>query len=341
MTRPKLHFSKPSTDLRSESKLRLERDAYLLSQQDALRGNIEQGPVRHNCTLCNRGLTNNSFVHRCIEYVRCLNCGHILSRHELKLDDTDFHKIYPPISKEEFYSRVDRIYRPKFDWIKASLGCSEDKAQELFSKKWAEIGCGAGGFISAISEHPDIQLTGFESNSSLAAFARSISDFIPVIHWKDSVAKIFETFSFDVYVAFFVFEHVDNLSELVAALSRVRCGTILIFAVPVYGVGTYFEGVFDRSFARGLDGRVHNQLFTDRSITFLLERAGFVKTHEWIFGQDASDIVRFLRNDIGRRVSECLAMDLMDKVESIENRLQSLFDTSFLADQRHIIAIKA
>ena len=70
---------------------------------------------------------------------------------------------------------------------------------------------------------------------------------------------------------------------------------------------TLLEGLFPEFAARNLDGMAHRQMFTDRSISFLLERIGYAPTAQWIFGQDAADAARMFRHGARKLFPEALA----------------------------------
>ena len=62
------------------------------------------------------------------------------------------------------------------------------------------------------------------------------------------------------------------------------------FSVPKFGLSCLLENMASERYARSLDAAVHVQTFTDQSINFFLQAAGFEKIATWQFGQDALEL---------------------------------------------------
>jgi hypothetical protein len=85
---------------------------------------------------------------------------------------------------------------------------------------------------------------------------------------------------------------------------------------------------------------VHRQLYTDESIRYGVELAGLTIVAEWIFGQDADDLSRFLLQNLEPNASTRWFRDVSRKVMGVQDGIQQVLDRARLADQRHVIAIK-
>jgi hypothetical protein len=204
-----------------------------------------------------------------------------------------------------------------------------------------EIGAGAGYFLSALDDYGVTNFAGFDSNRELVALANRRLKSKRVHHERERLlSKAIQKYPADVYVGFFVLEHVEDAHAFFRQLKRLPKGTIFIFAVPVFGLSVLLDGAFEHNFARQLDGIVHRQLYTDESIQYGVELAGFTIVAEWIFGQDADDLSRFLLQNAKGKYSTRLFRDVSRQVMSVQDGIQQALDRARLADQRHVIAIK-
>ena len=200
---------------------------------------------------------------------------------------------------------------------------------------WMELGSGDGTFLSSLQDTGVTDFIGFEREEALVDRSRSVVGLEKVRLSKESVGEIIRKKPAEVICSFFVFEHVEDLAEVTSNLASYPAGTILCFAVPVYGFSCILENAFPDRYARNMDAATNTQLFTDKSIDYLLDASGFSKIAEWLFGQDANDIVRLLslsvhpRSPNAKILSEC------------RESLQIFFDKNRLSDQRHLIAVKS
>ena len=197
----------------------------------------------------------------------------------------------------------------------------------------------AGFFLKALLNVGVSNLVGFDTNSALVDVANKQCVGAP--------ARLSQNFHQDicpkepdVIVAFFVLEHLESeqRASFWKVLDMLPKGTVFIFSVPCVGFSTIFENSFDGFAARNLDNVVHTQMFTDRSITYMLDRLGFSTHGEWLFGQDGQDLVGTLSvrsNELVRSGAVCL-----DNFNSLVDELQSVFDKHRLCDARHIFCVK-
>jgi len=347
MKKIRIDYSKPSADITKEETYRVNNDAELAQAQKKAMRILLKSPARKLCLLCGQPLGGEEFNHRGLLFTRCHTCGHIQTKNKpptnypfLPSTGYEYKKIYPPLTETEFNDRKNRIYKPKLDWALsclAEIGYSPTKLKEL---KWVEIGCGAGYFLSALDDFGVKNLLGLDADKKLVAYAKKRLGKDKIIYSQISADQITKQCPADIYVAFFVYEHFDNPRAFFSSLQTMKPGTIFIFSVPVYGFSCLLENVFTNNYARNLDGAVHTQLYSDDSINYALNTAGLKMQAQWIFGQDASDLMRFLLQNLQRRLSPRMLSELREKMLLLDDKLQNILDKNLLSDQRHIVAVK-
>ena len=144
----------------------------------------------------------------------------------------------------------------------------------------------------------------------------------------------------DIYVAFFVLEHISDPHQFYKQLSLQPSNTIFIFSVPFFGLSCLLEGVFDKLYARNLDAVVHTQIYTEESIEYALNLAKYEKVGQWVFGQDAEDFSRFILDSLREKYPDDLLQEVSKNLLNIQDSFQHVLDLSHLSDQRHFITIK-
>jgi hypothetical protein len=335
-------YSKPSADIQVESAIRFQKDKELFEHQISISKILLNCGEREICVLCNHPLKGELFTHRNIPFVLCANCGHIQTR-ALPPDDypgVEFKTIYPKLNVGEYKDRKTRIYKPKLDWI---INCLKDlnySKEQIINMRWTEMGAGAGYFLSSLQDIGAQHITGFDADADMVEVANLFIKERKVKHYNGKLSESFKLFPSDVYVAFFVIEHVSDTYQFFIEMKSLPKGTIFVFAVPVFGFSCLLVGIFENNYARNLDCVLHTHLFTDMSIKYGMNLADFEIVEEWIFGQDSLDFTRFIVNNISLKFSEQLLNSIKNDLDKLQDSFQNCLDRQRKSDQRHIIAIK-
>jgi 2-polyprenyl-3-methyl-5-hydroxy-6-metoxy-1,4-benzoquinol methylase len=339
-------YSKPSLDIRKEEAKRIIDEKELVKKQNKAVSFLNKYPKRKNCLLCGKILKGQIFDHRGLNFIKCAECSHIQSEANPPKDypfipktGYEYKSIYPRQTEEEYNDRKKRVYTPKLDWAVDCLkgfGIPLEKQKNL---SWTEIGCGAGYFLSSLSDLGIKNYTGIDRDDNLVKFAQERLSQNKIKLSKKNAEEIVKENKSNIYVAFFVFEHLENSFTFWKSLKKLPKGTILIFSVPIFGFSCIIENIFRKNYARNLDGAVHTQLYTDKSIDYALNMSGFEKRAEWIFGQDAGDLLRILKSNLNKYPKEMTDL-FSGKLTLSGDELQTALDHTRLADQRHMIAIK-
>lgn len=294
------------------------------------------------CPLCGGGLSGASvFSHRDVDMVLCGICGHVATRHLPGTDyDARVHKalgyegIYPAVNEAAYAARTERVYTPKAQWIFESL------PGDPKTLTWCDIGCGAGNFLKSLQSMDCTRLSGVDIDEHNLSIAEKMVGTNIVRRHDGTLDQVFQKFPADIYTAFFVFEHVPDMTAVARAVKALPKGTHLAFAVPMFGFITLFESIWKHHYPRNLDAMMHTQMFTDRSVDYFLNAAGLEKTAEWVFGQDAIDVRRYLMVNLKDRYPAPLYAAMMDKVNGMVDSLQAVIDRAHMADARHILAVR-
>ncbi len=341
-------YSKPLGDIGPESLDRLSGTAdkkYL--QQMQISRDLQEAEPRQFCLLCQHPLKGSRFIHRGVDYVRCGQCSHVQSlalpldgypHHD---DQVPFHAVYPPLEPAAYQDRIDRIYKPKLDWFLQVLADEGINNSELQSKKWVELGCGAGYFLSSLATEGFKNIAGFDMDAELVKRANAMTpDHVTAMQTADSLQDTVSSNPAGIYIAFFVLEHVADLYSFFQQLRKLPSKTIFYFSVPMFGMSCMLENAFNGFYARNLDNVVHTQVFTEKSVGYALDMAEFELVSQWVFGQDAEDFCRFIVSSLRDFYPDDLLEESGGALLKIQDKLQNLFDLNHLSDQRHIIAVK-
>jgi hypothetical protein len=342
----KTDYSKPSADIATEADAWQSRDQEILVRQRVVSRYLENALVREKCLLCDANLKGaHTYRHRHTNYVFCGHCGHLQTLVQLPTGyphafaGNGFEAIYPQLDEQEFVSRRDRIYTPKLEWALSRMSEAGSNTKNALNASWMEIGCGAGYFLSALLAKGVKNVRGVDENVDLVVTANERCGEGCAQVTQDIFADV-EACDADFLVAFFVLEHLEDAFQFWRILSEKPSGTIFLFAVPTFGLSTVLEGVLDNFAARNLDSVIHTQLYTDHSIDFALNMAGYDKAAEWLFGQDAQDLCRLLVESASSSMDGALGEELTVKLAKLIDPLQSAVDHARFCDARHILAVK-
>jgi len=346
---PLLRFSKPSVDIRTEEADRRQADEAMAARYRRIALALMSCPPRESCLLCGAGLSAAAtFDHHSVAYRLCAHCGHIQSARipppgfpSSGQEGIGFSEIYPDLDDAAYRSRVDRVYRPKLDWVVEALSQIGYTDERLRTSRWLELGCGAGCFLAALTQAGFNHVHGLEREPRLVDMAnrrvgRSVAE-----HFSGSMEAALDRYPADILAAFYVWEHLDPLQGFLARLRRLPPGTIVVLAVPVFGFTTVLERVCADRFPRQLSGVIHTQLFTRRSLETALALAGLSVQAEWIFGQDSLDLSRMLQSGLGDSLPAELSEEASDRMGDLIDPLQQAIDQARFSDSRHIIAVRS
>lgn len=338
----KIKYSKSSTDIKNEFKIFLNEDSNILKAQIESSKLLNKLPNRKNCILCGTKIEKSKFfMHRNSKYITCNNCGHTQSLSDASLLDkkkisNSFSKIYIPEDNKSYLSRRDRIYDPKLNWVLSELNYIPIIKKKLKNLKWLELGCGAGHFLSSLKKNGFRNYIGIDSNKDLIKTAQSKCGQNKAIK-SDNFLDFIEKSDAEIYVSFFVLEHLDNPKSFWEMMRKKPKGTLFFFSVPTFSFSTLLESLFENYSARSLDNHVHTQLYSDKSIDYIIKKSGYSKRAEWLFGQDSMDLYRLL---FINKNPKSPTSSMLNKTINLLDEIQIIFDKNRMCDSRHILIEK-
>lgn len=339
-------YSKKSADIQFETTKWLQNDTNLLDMQRKTCSVLENAPGRTVCILCLNHIANSNVIkHRYTNYLRCNECGHIQSKgkppanYPWSVSDSGFDSVYPALDPLSYQSRRDRIYLPKLLWLLQRLNDIGIDSHTALRRSWLELGCGAGYFLDALRINGASSISGLDENKNLVNNANRALGFIAA-KCTDAMLDDLDNSSSEIYVAFFVLEHLENAAKFWDILSRKPKGTLFYFSVPMFSISTLFEAAFLNRAARNLDSVVHTQLYTESSLNYIFELSGYEIVSEWLFGQDANDIIGSTLSALNSYIDAGFPKSLYAQINSLIDPLQEVIDKSGLCDARHILLIK-
>lgn len=260
-------------------------------------------PPRTSCKICEAVLPEQaSFVKHEVPYVVCGTCGQLNGMHE----DSDsfcravytssggesYAENYSSADVQAYEKRREAIYTPKAEFLLDVLGRCGESPTEL---TYADMGAGAGYFVSAMMELGAPNISGYEVGKSQVDLGNWIMPSAPLqlidLHETESLTKQLPA---DVLTFIGVFEHLQNPRSILAALNMNQKARYLYFCVPLFGPTVYNEMAFPQVMPRQL-AIGHTHLFTPSSIEYLSKEFGLEPVGAWWFGTDVMDYFRSIQ----------------------------------------------
>ncbi len=340
----KITYSKSSSGIKLESNKRFQEEARAFQKQMTTYKKLKGASKRVHCIVCAKKLTGEKFAHRGLSFIQCAHCKHVqltLIPPKDYLQHHQFYAVYPKLNQKDYEDRKQRIYTPKLAWILASLRSFGYSNAELKRMNWFEFGTGAGYFLSAVKDFGIKHFGGCDGDFRLVRSANHFLGSRRVSHENQPISKLIGTYSSDIYIAFYVMEHMEDTHEFLLHLKNLPKGTLFIFSVPVFGFAALLDNAFHHRYARNLDGVLHTQLYSDDSIRYVMKLAGYQIKAEWVFGQDMDDLWRYLKLQLAGKYSKRMEWEIAKKLAILQDELQNCLDRAMFSDQRHILAVKS
>lgn len=134
-----------------------------------------------------------------------------------------------------------------------------------------DIGCGTGHFLAAMRRIPGWEVVGVEPSETAYKFARERYGLC--VHLGDLESASFQNRTFDVVTMWDTLEHLHNpIADLLEVKRILKSDGYLIVRTP--SLDSLDALVFGQ-YWQGLDSPRHLAIFTRRTLTGLLEKAGF------------------------------------------------------------------
>lgn len=293
--------------------------------------------ILKSCPIC-KSINFSFFVKTYgFKYVECNSCGHIFCQTPAKneaikaLYEND--KKLPKSSQSEIYLNPDLLKKRINDIATPKVKFLTERIKKL--GKWMDIGCGAGELIIA-ANNLGWKSVGIESDpDEVVAAQKNGINVRNVFLNEKNVAKYIK--DFDVISLINVLEHIPLPLEFLHSISKViKKNTFLLIEVPRHpSLSSLSSSLFPNYSHRHIYPPDHLHIFTEKSISLILENSKLKPVAIWCFGQDVTELFSSLAifGDLKNN-------KLFDNILNISNKIQSVVDKNNLSDTMLLIVKK-
>ena len=114
----------------------------------------------------------------------------------------------------------------------------------------------------------------------------------------------------------------------------------LYISVPLFSFSVFLEHAFQDVFPRVLGG-VHNHLYTEKSLKYIIKKNELQIIGEWWFGTDMMDLLRFMKVKSNPKNAKKFKNNLSHYFISIIDDLQKVLDQKKLCGDVHLVLKKS
>lgn len=331
-----LKFSKKSQDISKFHKNFMKQNLELIKKNKSNINILKKQKKREKCKNCNSNLKKKiCFTSHNEKYKFCQKCKHLNSYH---YDSKEFHDYiykndissYSNFYNKNFNHRVNKIYTPKVNFL---LSCFRKLNIGKFDL--LDYGCGAGHFLKAL-EKKNIKAKGLETSKNLVYIANRHLKKNSVLlssNTKESLSFI-KNSKFKVISLIHVLEHLEFPNEIFKAFKK-SSSKYLYIALPLVSFALIIDIIFQNSYPRH-SAITHNNLYTYKSIKYILNKFKLKIISEWWFGSDFNDLQRALKIQ-----GKNLLNDLIDENFSGNiDKFQRILDKSKNSSEVHLLISK-
>ena len=185
-------------------------------------------------------------------------------------------------TNEKYYEkRLNEIAYPKAKFASDNI---QDRGL------WIDLGAGIGDLLLS-AKKLGWDTLGYESDKVQVQFA--IDKGVKMVEKYLDLSQIIpELKSAKIISLINVLEHLENPKETVKNISKsLSKGAYFLFEVPRFpSISSFANKCFPETSARNIYSPDHLHLFSDNSIKFILDDAGFEIKSSWYFGQDIYEL---------------------------------------------------
>lgn len=226
--------------------------------------------TRRECIVCRAQGGRVVFQEFGVDIVRCSECGHVYSTHELPADYDEYFGDEVPEGQHFYW---DAAHRPMYEafgeqYLKGRRG------------RLLDLGCGLGFFVRFVANNYPWEALGVETSAAAVKFARETLGLQSVFHCAVNEAS-FPDQHFDVICLWDVIEHLADPGPLLMELSRLlkNDGVLFLHTPNVHlqlPKARIKRLIFGMDPGRHyLEARDHLNLYSMKTLERVLARAGF------------------------------------------------------------------
>lgn len=343
-----VRYSKPVRDIASVKSNFFDSNDEIQRRLDLIADVYLAQPRRKSCKKCDAALSGLKFKKKNIGYTICDRCGHLNGDHDdttafcvevyTEQEGENYSAAYLEKSRLAYRNRVDSIYKPKAEFLFDGLTAAGHRPLDL---RYADIGAGAGYFVSALKE-AGAQASGFDVSLSQARFAQAMDENVSIVtHDLAETESIVREIDSDVVSMIGVLEHLQEPRKILNALRENTRVNFVYLSLPLFSSSVAIESVFPDVMQRQLAGG-HTHLYTEQSIRWFCDEFGLTPVAEWWFGTDIMDLFRSVEVMLRKAGDSDGLLDYWRRTfaPAIDD-LQSVLDRRRMASEVHILFRKS
>ena len=299
-------------------------------------------PKRTECKICHSTLEGDPlYTSQRMSYHLCPICGHLNSDFEDTDDFADrvylvdrYELNYSEEDKTAYENRMKSIYLPKAEFLLEALADDGLNKEDIHL---LDDGAGSGYFVRAM-KYLGCDAKGIEISPSQVEFANTMAgeEILKSVESEEATRIIANTEA-NVLSFIGVLEHIVNLDEVLSTISENKNINYIYFSVPMFSMSCVFEAAHQNCYNRHAGG-THTHLFSDSSISYMLDRMGFEADKSWKFGSDIMDLYRMLSVCLDQNGNGALKDYFAPKFKDMIDDLQLVVDKHEFASEVHMLA---
>jgi len=335
MHNKKIYYSKSIKDIINIKKDFIISNYKLLKQAQTWNKLYSKQPIRLKCKACEKKLQKKTFSSHCANYNFCEKCGHLNGLNkDTKSFNINLYKGSGSIKFSKFYidnfnDRVKNIYHPKLKFLHKIVGKNLDIM---------ELGSGAGFFLKACEEKK-VDAVGYEVNQPMVKFGKKMLKKNNIIQF--GIDDIYNKVLFckkDVIVLLGVIEHLENPNLIFRNFKKSKA-KYLFFSVPMVSMSIFLEHAFEKFYPRVLGG-IHNHLYTEKSLSHIINKNQLRVKGEWWFGTEIMDLMRAIIIYSNANDKPKFMNNFNRYFIQVMDELQSVIDKKKLSGELHMVLSK-
>jgi len=304
---------------------------FLMSETRRVNGYME---TLTSCPICSAADHKSFGKFFGLRYVTCTECGHLfgldqLNDEGLRLLYSSSNSAYTHVyfDENQFQKRVEAIARPKasfvYEYLKPEPG-----------KIWLDVGSSVGELLTVVTQM-GWSAKGVETDPTAVAFAKAAGlSVTECCLTKDNVMEHLR--NVQVVSLLNVLEHLKNPFDLLSAIAGgLEENAWILIEVPRHPSLTSFamRAMPENSVRHIMFHHLH--LFSEKSLEFVLNNAGFDAKAVWYFGQDYFETLSILH-----MTHPCeIPTSLLESVGHVQRTIDmcGLSDAMLVLAQRNIV----
>ncbi|WP_273213734.1 class I SAM-dependent methyltransferase [Helicobacter rodentium] len=286
------------------------------------------------CPMCNSGAFQSYIEIYGFHYAECKNCNNLFLTNPLRNiaqlyendgTESSFDSAY--YDNNVFPIRTKVISKPKAHFINKVFKALHKTDNPL----WLDIGCGAGELLY-VAKNLGFKTLGFESDTKAVQFANQKlkgnvvqEGFLDILNCDLNLLQSIQKAKIISFLN--TLEHLESPKETLEFFGKkMKKDSLLVIEVPRHpSLASFANLVAPNLVYRHLIPPFHLNIFSEKSLELVYQKAGFKLVGKWVYGQGFMDIIHaFTQFDAQK--------NLYEQMSKISNEVQKIIDKNNLGD---------